>query len=224
MELWIDAVQDYSNQFQSSITTRSLDWSQTKVFTSPASISSWEHNGNSKDLPGNYLGGSLVLPPALQWNWNRDNLCLSVWKTGTIDQPASEPDSYWVRFPDISLLRRTRSMIKPRSLPSHFELKADQEQWNSEGKFSGHSLDSYNQTNVESIQPAFPMESVNTPCVNDRGSKVRIPTDPICSPMESQPSTSVSESGSSLGVPKTPRCSTRSNKGIPPVRFTPSKK
>ena len=47
----------------------------------------------------------------------------NVWRTATVDQPAAEPDSYWVRFPDNSILRRTRSMIKPRSLPSHFELQ-----------------------------------------------------------------------------------------------------
>ena len=46
----------------------------------------------------------------------------NIWKTATVDQPAAEPDSYWVRFPDNSILRRTRSMIKPRSLPSHFKL------------------------------------------------------------------------------------------------------
>ena len=39
----------------------------------------------------------------------------NVWRTATVDQPAAEPDSYWVRFPDNSILRRTRSMIKPRS-------------------------------------------------------------------------------------------------------------
>ena len=49
----------------------------------------------------------------------------NMWKTGTIDQPASEPDSYWIRFPDNSILRRKRSMIIPRSQPSHFELKAE---------------------------------------------------------------------------------------------------
>ena len=38
----------------------------------------------------------------------------NVWKTATVDQPAAEPDSYWVRFPDNSILRRTRAMIKPR--------------------------------------------------------------------------------------------------------------
>ena len=93
----------------------------------------------------------------------------NVWKTGTINQPASEPDSYWIRFPDSSILQRTRSMIKPRSHPSLFELKADQEQWNSEGKFSVHSSDSYNQTNVELLLPATAMESVTTPAVTDRG-------------------------------------------------------
>ena len=24
----------------------------------------------------------------------------NVWRTATVDQPAAEPDSYWVRFPD----------------------------------------------------------------------------------------------------------------------------
>ena len=54
----------------------------------------------------------------------------NVWKTATIDQPAAEPDSYWVRYPDNSILRRTRSMIKPRSLPSHLELQAEAQQRN----------------------------------------------------------------------------------------------
>ena len=53
-----------------------------------------------------------------------------VWRTATVDQPAAEPDSYWVRFPDNSILRRTRSMIKPRSLPSHLELQAEAQQRN----------------------------------------------------------------------------------------------
>ena len=59
----------------------------------------------------------------------------NVWKTGTIDQPASEPDSYWIRIPDNSILRRMRCIFKPRSLPSHFELKAEAQSWNSEGMF-----------------------------------------------------------------------------------------
>ena len=151
----------------------------------------------------------------------------NVWKTSTIDQPASEPDSYWVRFPDNSILRRMRSMIKPRSLPSHFKLQAEQQPWNSEGKFSAHSSDSFDLTNVESMLPALPMENLKTPIVNDRDSKVGIPTDPICSPETTQPSTTSSTSGSSPSVPTTTtpvRHSTHSTKGIPPTRFTPSKK
>ena len=54
----------------------------------------------------------------------------NVWKTGTIDQPAKEPNSYWVRFPDDSILRRTHQMIKPRSVPSHFELENEQQERN----------------------------------------------------------------------------------------------
>ena len=50
----------------------------------------------------------------------------NVWKTGVIHQPEKEPESYWIKFPDNSILRRTRSMIKPRSQPSisSWKLKA----------------------------------------------------------------------------------------------------
>ena len=57
----------------------------------------------------------------------------NVWKTGVIDQPAKEPESYWIKFLDNSILRRTRSMIKPRSQPSYFELEAEGKEWNSTG-------------------------------------------------------------------------------------------
>ena len=58
----------------------------------------------------------------------------NIWRTATVDQPAAEPDSYWVRFPYNSILRRTRSMIKPRSQPSHFKLQAEAQPGNFEGK------------------------------------------------------------------------------------------
>ena len=32
----------------------------------------------------------------------------NVWKTGVIDYPAKEHESYWVKFPDNSILIRTR--------------------------------------------------------------------------------------------------------------------
>ena len=64
-----------------------------------------------------------------------------------LTQPAAEPDSYWVRFPDNSILIRTRSMIKPRSLPSHFELQAEAQQRNFEGDANSRSCDSFRQLN-----------------------------------------------------------------------------
>ena len=105
----------------------------------------------------------------------------NIWKTATVDQPAAEPDSYWIRFPDNSILRRTRSMIKPRSLPSHFKLQAEAQPWNFEGKADSHSYDSFNQLNGNSMLPVTPMASVTTPATKDRGSKVRKLTDPIIS-------------------------------------------
>ena len=57
-----------------------------------------------------------------------------------------------------------------------------------------HSADSFNPSNVESMLPASPMEIVDlyqVASVNDRGSKVRIPTDPISSPESTQPSTNI---------------------------------
>ena len=144
----------------------------------------------------------------------------NVWKTAIVDQPAAEPDSYWVRFPDNSILRRTRLMIKPRSQPSHFELQAEAQPWNSEGKFCSHSSDSLNPMTVESMLPVTPMGSVTPPATKDRDSKVRMSTNPIISTEAPQPA----ESGISLSVPVTPRHSTCSTKGVPPVRFTPSRK
>ena len=145
----------------------------------------------------------------------------NIWKTATVDQPAAEPDSYWVRFPDNSILRRTRLMIKPRSQPSHFELQAEAQPWNFEEKFSSHSSDSFNLMKVESMLPVAPMGSVTPPATTDRASKVGKPTDPISSTEVPQPA----ESGISVSAPvATPRCCTRSTKGVPPVRYTPSKK
>ena len=105
----------------------------------------------------------------------------NVWRTATVDQPAAEPNSYWVRFPDNSILRRNRSMIKPRSLPSHFELQAEAQPGNFEGKTNLCSFDSFNQLNGNSMLPVTPMTSVTTPATVDRGSKVSEITNPISS-------------------------------------------
>ena len=63
----------------------------------------------------------------------------NVWKTGVINQPAKEPESYWIKFPDNSILRRMRSMIKPRSQPSYFKLEAEGKEWNATGTVPPHS-------------------------------------------------------------------------------------
>ena len=145
----------------------------------------------------------------------------NVWRTATVDQPAAEPDSYWVRFPDDSILRRTRSMIKPRSLPSHFELQAEAQQRNFEGETNSCSCASFNQLNEQSMLPVTPMASVTKPATVDRGRKVGETPHPINSTGASQPT---SERGAISSTPSTPRCSTRSTKGIPPVCYTPSRK
>ena len=148
----------------------------------------------------------------------------NVWKTDTIDQPVSEPDLYWIRFPDNSILRRMRSMVKLRPQPSHFKLKAEAQPWNSEGMFQQHSSDSFNPSNMESNLPVTPMVSVTPPAVKDRDSKVISLSNPISSTGAIQPSITSSERGISLAFPSTPRHSTHSTKEVPPVRFMPSKK
>ena len=144
----------------------------------------------------------------------------NIWKTVTVDQLAAESNSYWVRFPDNSILGRIRSMIKPRSLPSHFELQAEAQPRNFEGKTNSHSCASFNQLNGHSMLPVTPMTSVTTPATVDRGSKVSEITDPIISTETPQPAVS----GATSSVPPTPRHSTRSTKGVPLDRYTPSKK
>ena len=145
----------------------------------------------------------------------------NIWRTATVDQPAAEPYSYWVRFPDNSILRRTGSMTKPRSQPSHFELQAEAQPGNFEGKANSHSFDSFNQLNGNSMLPVTPMVSVTTPATVNRGSKVSEITDPISSTETPQPTVGGAISSS---LPSTPRRSTRSTKGVPPVHYTPSKK
>ena len=72
-------------------------------------------------------------------------------------------------------------MIKPRSLPSHFELQAEAQPWNFEEKIGSFSSDSFNPLKMESMLPVTPMASVTTPATKDRGSKVGKSIDPIIS-------------------------------------------
>ena len=145
----------------------------------------------------------------------------NIWRTATVDQPAAELDFYWVGFPDNSILRRTRSMIKPRSLPSHFELQAEAQQRNFEGETNSCSCSSFSQLNEWSVLPLTPMASVTNPATVDRGSKVGETPNPINSTGAPQ---LTGERGAISSIPSTPRCSTRSTKGVPPVHYTPSRK
>ena len=105
-------------------------------------------------------------------------------------------------------------MIKPRSLPSHFELQAEAQQRNFEGETSSSSCDSFSQLNGQSMLPVTPMASVTNPATVDRGSKVSETPDPINSTESFQ---HTAERGAVSSIPPTPRHSTRSTKGVPPV-------
>ena len=85
-------------------------------------------------------------------------------ETGVIDQPAKEPESYWIKFPDNSILRRMRSMIKPRSQPSYFEMEAEGKEWNATGTVPPCSHNPFNSNLPAPELPALPMSSpVPTP-------------------------------------------------------------
>ena len=75
-------------------------------------------------------------------------------------------------------------MIKPRSQPSHFELKAEGQPWKHEGMYQQHSSDSFTLSNVESNLSVTPMGSVTPPKISDRGSKTASLSDPISSTVE----------------------------------------
>ena len=83
----------------------------------------------------------------------------NVWKTGLISQLAKEPQSYWIKFPDNSILRRTRSMIKPRSQPSYFKLEAEGKEWNNTGIIPPHSHQPFNSMLPAPEPPALPMDN-----------------------------------------------------------------
>ena len=72
-----------------------------------------------------------------------------------------------------------RSVIKPRSSPSHFELQAEAQQRNFEGETNSRSFESFNQLNGQTMLPVTPMASVTNPATVDRGSKVGETPDPI---------------------------------------------
>ena len=60
----------------------------------------------------NCLGGNTTLPQGTPMELDPGQPVFikevsgNVWKTATVDQLTAEPDSYWVRFPDNSILRK----------------------------------------------------------------------------------------------------------------------
>ena len=145
----------------------------------------------------------------------------NVWKTGVINQPVKEPESYWIKFPDNSIIRRTKSMIKPRSQPSYFELEADRKEWNATGTVPPHSHNPFTSKLPELELPALPMSSPVPQPLTSKAMQLGQVNSPVSSTSKVQPS--ITSSGPAAVIPGSPRCSTHSTKGILPVRFTPSK-
>ena len=140
----------------------------------------------------------------------------NVWKTGVIDQPAKETESYWVKFPDNSILRRTRSMIMPQAQPSYFELEAEGKEWNSTGLIPPHSHHPFNSNLPSPEIPVLPVGNLVPPALTSKATPPVQGNIPVSSTSVSQPSTN---SDPAVMLPSMPRWSTHSTKGIPPVRF-----
>ena len=143
-------------------------------------------------------------------------------KVGVIDQPAKVPESYWMKFPDNSILRMTRLMIKPKSQPSYFELEAEGKQCNSAGFSPPHSQQPFISKLPAPELPVLPMGNLVPQPLTSRAAPSAQENFPDSSTRAIQPS--VTSSGPAVTLPSTPRRSTHSTKEIPPVRFTPSKK
>ena len=127
----------------------------------------------------------------------------NVWKTGVINQPAKEPESYWIKFPDNSILRRTRSMIKPRSQPSYFEQEAESKEWNSTGIIQPHSHQPFNSMLPALELPALAMDNLVPPPLTTKATLPQQGNIPVSSTGASQPS--ITSSGPAVTIPSTPR-------------------
>ena len=92
----------------------------------------------------------------------------NVWTTGVTHQPAKEPESYWVKFLDNSILRRSRSMIKPWAQLSYFELEAEGKEWNSRGHIPPHSHHPFNSNLPTPEIPALPMDNPVPPTLTSK--------------------------------------------------------
>ena len=126
----------------------------------------------------------------------------NVWKTCAIDQPAKEPESYWVKFPDNSILRRTRSMTKLRSQSSYFKLEAEGKEWNRRGHITPCSHHPFN-SNFPALEiPALPMNNPVPPALKSKATQPAQVNIPLSSTGMTQPSIT---SGDPVEIPSTPR-------------------
>ena len=91
----------------------------------------------------------------------------NIWKTATVNQSAKEPDSYWVRYPDNSILRRTHQMIKPRPLPSHLELETQSQERNTLQCMTSDTLQSFQTIFPELGQQALPTGNLAAPALQE---------------------------------------------------------
>ena len=135
----------------------------------------------------------------------------NVWKTATVNQPTKEPNSYWVRYPDNSILRRTCQMIKPRPLPSHLELEIQSQERNTPQCRTSDTLQSFQTIFPEPGQQALPTGNPAAPALQEPPPSVE------------RQDIATSSRGSSSATPSTPRRSIQSTKGIPPRRYSPSR-
>ena len=136
----------------------------------------------------------------------------NIWKTETIDQPAREPDSYWVRFPDDSILRRTCQMIKPRLLPYHFELETRSSKRNTQEYRTSSNQQSFQTMFPETEQPALQTGNLVASAFHETGTSFE---------RQDIATSSQSSSGVTPSTPTAVRRSACSTKGVPPRRFSP---
>ena len=198
MELWTTPIQSYTHRKQPSTTFSShLDPFQH-----------WEVCGINQDQRGTDEMSTQHFHQLQHGSQTRQPVFMkevhgNVWKTGVINQPAKEPDSYWIKFPDSSILRRTRSMIKPRSVPSHFKLEAEGKEWNSSGHTLPYSHKPFN-SNLSTLEStALPMDHPVPPALTGMATLPVIGNTPVSSTGASKPSTSSDPVG--MEIPTTPR-------------------
>ena len=104
-------------------------------------------------------------------------------------------------------------MIKPRSLPSHFELETESKERNISEFIPSHSFHNFQLMLPGPEHPALPTGNLVTPQLSERGTSSVRKDIPTSSPGVTQPSI----------PPAVLRRSTHATKGVPPRRFSPSR-